>query len=243
VSGGLAGKRVVVIGGSSGIGFAIASGALADGAEVVVGSSNPQNVEAAVGRLGAGASGHAVDVRGEGDVGAFFDKVGPFDHLAFTAGDWGGRGARTLADTDLVQAANLFAVRFWGALAAVKHGSKQLTEGGSITLTNGMIAHRPRKGTPISTAMAGSIEHLVRGLAVDLAPIRVNAVCPGLIHTEVWNSIPEGDRAGRFVEMTSRQLVPRIGEPSEVAEAYLYLMRGGYTTGQVLHVDGGTSVI
>ena len=243
MSGGLSGKRVVVIGGSSGIGFAIAAGALADGAEVVVGSSNPQNVEAAVGRLGDGASGHAVNVREEADVGAFFERAGAFDHLAFTAGDWGGRGAREIGDTDLGQAAHLFDVRFWGALAAIKHGAKAIREGGSITLTNGMIAHRPRKGTPISTAMAGAIEHLVRGLAVDLAPIRVNAVCPGLIHTEVWTSIPEEGRAARFAEMTSRQLVARIGEPREVAEAYLYLMRGGYTTGQVLHVDGGTSVI
>ena len=243
MSGGLAGKRVVVIGGSSGIGFAIAQGALADGAEAVVGSSNPQNVAAAVERLGQGASGHAIDVRTEADVAAFFERIGAFDHLAFTAGDWGGRGARELADTDLAQAANLFGVRFWGALSAVKHGARSIRPGGSITLTNGMIAHRPRKGTPISTAMAGAIEHLTRGLAVDLAPIRVNAVCPGLIRTEVWSSIPEEGREARFADMTRRQPVARIGEPAEVAEAYLYLMRGGYTTGQVLHVDGGTSVI
>jgi len=134
-------------------------------------------------------------------------------------------------------------VRFWGALTAIKHATPRMPANGSITLTNGMIAHRPRKGTPISTAMAGALEHLTRGLAVDLAPIRVNAVCPAAIRTDVWNSIPEADREPRFAEMTRRQPVARIGEPDEVAEAYLYLMRGGYTTGQVLLVDGGTSVV
>ena len=106
-----------------------------------------------------------------------------------------------------------------------------------------MVAHRPRKGAPLSTAMAGSIEHLVRGLAVDLAPIRVNGVCPGMIRTDVWNSIPEDAREERFKQATARQPLARIGEPEEVAQAYLYLLRGGYTTGQVLIVDGGSSLV
>lgn len=239
----LSGQSVVVIGGSSGIGFAVAKGALADGAAVTIGSSNPQNVEAAVDRLGAGSAGHAVDVKTETDVASFFEKVGRLDHLVFTAGDWGGRGARAITDTNFGDAHKLFDVRFWGALTAIKYATPRMPQNGSITLTNGMIAHRPRKGTPISTAMAGALEHLTRGLAVDLAPIRVNAVCPAAIRTDVWNSVPEADREARFAEMTRRQPVARIGEPAEVAEAYLYLMRGGYTTGQVLLVDGGTSVV
>jgi len=91
--------------------------------------------------------------------------------------------------------------------------------------------------------MAGAVEHLTRGLAVDLAPIRVNAVCPGAIRTDVWNVIPAEQREERIQRMTGRLPVARIGEPNEVAEAYLYLMRGGYTTGQVLRVDGGQTAI
>ncbi|HTX51517.1 MAG TPA: SDR family oxidoreductase [Caulobacteraceae bacterium] len=236
----LKGQRIAVIGGTSGIGFAVAKAALAEGAELVVGSSNPQNVEAAVGRLGGGASGHAVDVKSEADVEAFFAKVGALDHLVFTAGDWGGfRNARPLTDTDLIEARGGFDVRFWGALTAVKHALPRLARTGSIVLTNGTVAHRPQKGRPISTAMAGSLEHLTRALAVDLAPIRVNAVCPAGIRTDVWKSVPED----RLAEMTRRQPLPRIGEPEEVAEAYLYAMRGGYTTGQVLLVDGGTTIV
>src|SRR5215475_11068537 len=102
-------QHVVVIGGSSGIGFAVAKGALADGARVTIGSSNPQNVEAAVARLGAGAGGHAVNVRDEGDVAAFFDRAGALDHLAYTAGDWGSaRNPRSIAETDFAEAQNLF---------------------------------------------------------------------------------------------------------------------------------------
>jgi NAD(P)-dependent dehydrogenase (short-subunit alcohol dehydrogenase family) len=144
---------------------------------------------------------------------------------------------------DLDKANATFTVRFWGALAAIKHAQGRIAADGSITITDGLIAHRPRKGAAISTAMAGAIEHLTRALAVDLAPLRVNAVCPGFVLTEVWNSIPQDQREDRFKKMTERLPLPRVGMPDEVAEAYLYLMRGGYSTGQVLIVDGGMSLI
>jgi NAD(P)-dependent dehydrogenase (short-subunit alcohol dehydrogenase family) len=239
----LDGKRIVIIGGTSGIGLAVAQGAIAEGAELVVGSSQTANVEAATRQLGNRASGHAINVRDEDSVAAFFGHAGAFDHLVFTAGDWGGRGPRVMTETDLAKAADLYAVRYWGALATIKHGLPQMREGGSVTLTNGMIAHRPRKGTALSTGMAGGIEHLIRGLAVDLAPIRVNGVCPGAIRTDVWNSIPVENREDQFKRMTERLPIARIGEPNEVAEAYLYLMKAGYTTGQVLLVDGGGSLV
>jgi NAD(P)-dependent dehydrogenase (short-subunit alcohol dehydrogenase family) len=240
----LYGKRIVVIGGSSGIGFAVAQVALADGAQVVVGSSSAQNVEAAVARLGAGASGSAVNVCEEADVEAFFERVGDLDHLVYTAGDWGSfRTPQPTADLDMTAAGAVFAVRFWGALAAIKHASRRIAHDGSITLTDGVVSRRPRKGAAVSTAMAGAIEHLTQALAVDLAPIRVNVVCPGLILTDVWNSIPEDKRAGQLLEMTKLQPLPRAGDPAEAAQAYLYAMRGGYTTGQVLIVDGGRTLV
>lgn len=236
-------KRVVVIGGTSGIGLAVAQGAIADGANVVVGSSSTNKLDAVAQKL-QGAEAIAINVRDESSVEAFFAKVGAFDHLVFTAGDWGSfRNPTSIEHLDLDAARDVFAVRFWGAVACVKHAHKHLRTGGSITLTDGTVAHRPRKGAPLSTAMAGGIEHLVRGLAVDLAPIRVNGVCPAGIRTDVWASIPEAIREERFKKMTERQPLPRIGEPEEVAEAYLYLMKGGYTTGQVLRVDGGATSV
>jgi NAD(P)-dependent dehydrogenase (short-subunit alcohol dehydrogenase family) len=239
---GLKKARIVIIGGTSGIGLAVAQGAMAQGAKVVVGSSTPQKVQASAQTL-PGAEGFEINVKSQDSVKAFFERVGSFDHLVFTAGDWGGPRRVPVDELDLDAAASLFSVRFWGALAAVKFGRKHIRENGSITLTDGMIAQRPQPGSAVSTAMAGAVEHLTRGLAVELAPLRVNAVCPGAIRTDVWNSIPADQREARIASMTKRLPVPRIGEPDEAAEAYLYLMRAGYTTGQVLYVDGGQSVI
>ena len=242
MTGNLSGKTVVVIGGASGIGFAVARLALDQGAEVVIGSSQQARVDAAVAKLGQGARGAAVDVIDEASVAGFFEQLGGLDHLAFTAGDWGARGG-PIGDLDIQAAGAAFAVRFWGAVAAVKHASRTIAQDGSITLTDGMYAHRPSKGGAISSAMLGAVEHLGRALAVDLAPVRVNVVCPGLVLTEVWNSIPEDRRAETLRRMTERQPVARAGDPAELAEAYLYLMRGGFTTGQVLQVNGGSSVV
>ena len=236
-------KRAVIVGGTSGIGFAVAEAALREHAEVVVVSSKKENVDTAIKRLSDGAKGFAVDVRNEEEVSSFFGRLGSFDHLVFTAGDWGAMAGGSLAEMDLAKAGLAFTVRFWGALSCIKHAHKHLSAGGSITLTDGMVAHKPRKGAAVSSAMAGAVEHLTQGLAVELAPVRVNAVCPGAVRTEVWNSIPEDKREERLKRMTERQPLARIGEPSEIAEAYLYLMRGGYTTGQVLHVDGGMGLV
>jgi NAD(P)-dependent dehydrogenase (short-subunit alcohol dehydrogenase family) len=234
----LSGKKVVVIGGTSGIGRAVANRCVALGADLVVASSSTEKVDAARSELPAGAVAATADVTDERQVAALFEQVGSFDHLVYTAGDWGPMAGGRLAGLDLDRAGDVFSVRFWGALAAAKHAHPSIVPGGSITLTDGLIAHRPRPGAAVNTAMAGAIEHLVTGLAVELAPVRVNAVCPGLIATDALSAIP----AERVTAMTARQAVPRAGSPDEAAEAYLYLMRGTYTTGQVLRVDGGMSL-
>jgi NAD(P)-dependent dehydrogenase (short-subunit alcohol dehydrogenase family) len=225
-------QRVLVVGGASGIGYAVAQAALADGARVTIASTNADKVRAAADALGAEAA--ILDVRDEAGVAAYFAGSGPFDHIATTAGDWGGQRGKSLKDLDLDAARSSFDVRFWGALALAKHGA--LAEHGSLTLTDGTFAHVPMKGSVVSTAAAGAIEHMARALAVELAPIRVNCVCPGLIHTAVWDAVPPE----RFAAMSARQLIPRAGTPEEAAEAYLYLMRAGYTTGQVILVEGGS---
>lgn len=235
----LKGKRVLVIGGGSGIGLAVAEGALREGADVVLASSNTEKVARAAEQLGASVSSATLDVTDEPAVVRFFADAGGFDHIAFTAGDWTGPGPGPLAELDLAQAPRLFNVRFWGAISVAKHGAIGLPPGGSYTITGGMIAHRPAKGWALQTAGAAAIEYLAHGLAVDLAPVRVNCVCPGQIETGLWQVIPEEHRA-QLLKMAERQLVPRPGRPAEAAEAYLYLMRNGYATGQVLYVEGGS---
>ena len=230
----LKGKRVVVIGGATGIGFAIAALAREQGASIVIGSSNKANVSAAAERL-QGATGQTVDLRDDASVTGFFRAVDAFDHLAITAGDWGGPMFVPIQDLDLAQAQELLSVRFWGALAAVKHCCRTIAQDGSITLTSGMIGHRPRKGTAVAAAVGGAVEHLTGGLAMDLAPVRVNAVCPGYVLTEQLKRMPEA----MLQSVVTPLPVPRAATPEEAAQAYVYLMLNRYATGQILPVDGG----
>ncbi|MFT3697828.1 MAG: SDR family oxidoreductase [Kofleriaceae bacterium] len=216
----LAGKRVVLVGGASGIGAAIGALAAELGAEVIVGSRRDGSL----------------DVRDEASVEAFFTKVGAFDHLAITAGDWDApmRG-QSIGTLDLATIKKSLDVRFWGAIACVKHASHHIAKSGSITLTSGMLVHRPMKGMPVAAAMGGATELLAKGLAVDLAPIRVNAVCPGLVLTEIVQQMPEAYRNAAV----ANQPLPRTATPAEAAQAYVYSMVASYVTGQVLPVDGG----
>ncbi|WP_347556859.1 SDR family oxidoreductase [Robbsia sp. KACC 23696] len=235
----LDGKRVVVIGGTSGIGFAVAELASTQGATVVVASSAQANVTAAVGRL-AGATGDTIDLRREGSVAAFFDRIGPFDHLAITAGDWNGAAFfAPTRDLDLALTRELLEVRFWGVLAAVKYAAPHIAPTGSITLTSGMLVHRPRMHAPMPTVVGGAIEHMARGIAMDLMPIRVNAVCPGLVLTEPVKQMPEA----MLQSMVDPLPIPRTASPAEAAKAYVYLMLNAYVTGQILPLDGGGMLI
>jgi len=234
----LDGKKVVVIGGASGVGFAVAEAALAAGAQVVVGSSQSARIEAAAQRLGRGAKGLTVDVKDEASVAALFDAVGRFDHLVFTAGDWGHFFGAT-KDLDVEASKARMEVRFWGAARAAKYAVRQIAADGSITLTGGMLAHRPMPGMPLTVASAHTTEGLALGLARDLAPVRVNAVCLGLILSEQVQGMGEAT-----IKMYTQNLpLPRGGTCEEAAEAYLYLMRATYVTGQVVRVDGGGSLV
>jgi NAD(P)-dependent dehydrogenase (short-subunit alcohol dehydrogenase family) len=228
----------VVIGGASGVGFAVAAAAIEAGAQVVVGSSQAARIETAAQRLGGGAKGQVVDVKDEASVAAFFEAVGPFDHLVFTAGDWGHMFGAT-RDLDVEASKARMEVRFWGAARAAKYAIRQIAKEGSITLTGGMLAHRPMPGAPLTTASANSTEGLAIGLARDLAPIRVNAVCLGLIISEQVQNMGEAMIKG----FTANLPLPRGGTVEEAAEAYLYLMRATYVTGQVVRVDGGGSLV
>jgi NAD(P)-dependent dehydrogenase (short-subunit alcohol dehydrogenase family) len=232
-------KRVLVIGGGSGIGLGVAKGAAQEGAKVVIASRDANKIAEIAKTIGATSA--AIDVREENDVARFFKDNEAFDHIAFTAGEWEGMMPGPLADLDLAKAAERLTTRFWGAVAVAKHGATRLPPGGSYTITNGMLAHRPMKGLPVVTAGACAVEGLTLGLAVDLAPVRVNCVCPGLIETEMWDKFPEGYREF-LMAMTQKQLVQRPGRTDEAGEAYLTCMRNSFLTGQVIKIEGGVAL-
>ena len=186
----LAGQRIVVIGGTSGLGFAVARAAQEAKATVHIASRSGAKLDAALAQLDAEATGGTLDVTDDQSVNAFFEATGAFDHLIYTAGDWVRRRNVMGEKFSVEEAAAGFDTRFWGALSCVKAALPFLAATGSITLTAGVLAHRPQKGQAMSTALAGAMEHLTQGLSVDLAPIRVNCVTPGLIATEAWAALP-----------------------------------------------------
>jgi NAD(P)-dependent dehydrogenase (short-subunit alcohol dehydrogenase family) len=227
---GLQDKRVVVLGGSSGIGLAVAQLAAAQGAKVVIASSSAERVQQAVECIGREVQGHAVDVSNERAVAALFSRLGLFDHLVFTAGD--SLHLHDLASTDLQQARRAFELRYWAALAAVKYGSPYIRKEGSVVLTTGIAA-----------SVCGTIEALTRALAVELAPIRVNAVSPGVVRTNLWQNMSAEEREHLYESVGNSLPVGRVGQASEIAQAYLFLMQEGFGTGQTVVVDGGAVLV
>jgi NAD(P)-dependent dehydrogenase (short-subunit alcohol dehydrogenase family) len=147
---------------------------------------------------------------------------------------------RPLKDLTLDEARQLFEVRFWGVVAAVKHAAPRIRPGGSIVLTSGMIGVRPTPGSALVASGVAAIEGLTRGLAVELAPIRVNAVRPGVIRTPMWDRVPEPQRETLFTALAERTLTKTIGAADQIAAAHLYLMENRFVTGTVLTVDGGS---
>ena len=235
---GLHNKRVVILGGSSGIGLAVAEQAASQGAKLVIASSNAERVQKGIESLGGNAQGHTLDLSDEQAVETLFAKLGAFDHLVFTAGD--SLHLHDLATTDLKQARRAFELRYWAALAAVKYGSKNIRKGGSVVLTTGVAGQRPQKGWVVAASVCGTIDALTRALAMELAPIRVNAVSPGVVRTNLWQNMSAAEREQMYESVGKSLPVGRVGEPHDIAQAYVFLMQEGFSTGQILVVDGGT---
>jgi NAD(P)-dependent dehydrogenase (short-subunit alcohol dehydrogenase family) len=234
----LANQRIVIIGGSSGTGLATARAAAAAGAAVTIASSDQGRLSTALAGLPGNCDGALVDTRSESEVAALFAGIGELDHLVYTAGD--AVTPRALQDLSLDEARQQFEVRFWGAIATVKHAAPRIRPGGSIVLTSGTIGVRPAPGAALAASGAGAIEGLTRGLAVELAPLRVNAVRPGAIRTPMWDRIPEPQREALFTTLAGRTLTKTIGEADEIAATHLFLMENHFVTGTVLTVDGGS---
>ena len=237
----LTGKRVVVLGGSSGIGLATAQEAAKAGAAIVIASSRQARIDQALTTLPGGSEGRAVDLTDRAAVKRLFENLGPIDHLVFTAGETWRLGS--LADTDLDAARRFFTLRYWGAFTAAKYGASTIRPGGSIVFTSGSAGRRPRPGWSLGASVCSAVEGLTRALAVELAPIRVNAVAPGLVKTELWAGMPDAAREGMYGNAAASLPVGHVGEAAEVAQAYLYLMTQTYGTGDIVTVNGGGMLV
>jgi NAD(P)-dependent dehydrogenase (short-subunit alcohol dehydrogenase family) len=182
--------------------------------------------------VGGDAEGRRLDLSDESSIELFFQELGAFDHLVYTAGDT--LQLDELAAMDLKKTKGAFELRFWSAVAAVKYASPHIREGGSIVLTTGVAGLRPRKGWVVAASGCGAIVSLTRALAVELAPIRVNAVSPGVVRTNLWQNMMEQDPKSMYENVCKTLLVGHVGEPAEIARAYVFLMQEGYSTARLL---------
>ncbi|WP_042365421.1 SDR family oxidoreductase [Streptacidiphilus neutrinimicus] len=230
-------RRVLVVGGTSGVGLAAAHRFLAEGAETVIASRSRAKLDAAVtelARYGAKVEGRTLDLRSDGEVEQFSAGIGEFDHVVVTAGE------TPMGRLDTLPLADAYAAmdsKFWGAYRLAR--SVRIAPGGSLTLVAGYLSQRPGKASALQSAINAALEALVRGLAVEQAPLRVNAVSPGLLRTPLWDALPVETREQMYAAAAERLPARRVGEADDVAAAILFVAGNPYTTGTTLFVDGG----
>ncbi|HFQ5382831.1 TPA: SDR family oxidoreductase [Vibrio vulnificus] len=210
----------VVLGGTSGIGAELAKQLESEHTIVHVASRQT-----------------GLDISDEKSVYHYFETIGAFDHLIVTAGSYAPAGK--VVDVEITQAKYAFDTKFWGAVLAAKHGARYLKQGGSITLTSGMLSRKVVANTYVKAAINAAIEATTKVLAKELAPIRVNAISPGLTKTEAYKGMNADDHDAMYQRTQSHLPVGKVGEASDIAMAYLFAIQNSYMTGTVIDVDGG----
>lgn len=233
----LAGQSVLVIGGGSGIGLATAQAAAAAGAAVTIAGRSQARLEAAATTIG-GASVATVDVTDGDSIARLFTATGPVDHLVLPGSEARFGGMRALS-VEEAQASMLS--KFWGQYRAVHAAA--IRPGGSITLFSGAASRRPSAGSASLTAINAAVEALGKALALELAPVRVNTVSPGLIADTGWSAaMPDDARRAMFGGAAERSPLKRVGTPADVAAVVLMLIQNPNITGTVVDVDAGALI-
>jgi NAD(P)-dependent dehydrogenase (short-subunit alcohol dehydrogenase family) len=233
-------QHVVIIGGSSGIGLGVASACLEAGASLTLVGRAPEKLDAAATRLGGGqrVRTFAADVTEEAQVRELFQSRPPAHHVLLTSVHPYYQPIRQL---DLAQARRTIDSKLVAALHVAKHAN--FAPQGSLTVTGGIAADRPGPGGSVIAAVNGALVSLVRSLALELAPVRVNVISPGWIDTPTWDVVAGASKQQRFEQHARRLPVGRIGTTADTTSAVLFLMGNGFTTGEVLHVDGGHKLV
>ncbi|MGW4731895.1 SDR family oxidoreductase [Streptomyces shenzhenensis] len=232
----LAGKHVVVIGGTSGIGLAIAEHALAAGARVTAASRNPGRT---AGTVPSGIATEQADITSAASIESLLERVGTFDHLAISAGT---TALGTVRELDSGAARAFMDTKFWGAYEGVRAAADRIAKGGSIVLIGGIASRKHGPGRPTMAAINAALEAFGKANAVDLAPVRVNVIAPGLVETPAFADVPEDVRRRLMTQYVASVPVARVGLPEDIASAAVFLMSNGYATGSVVDVDGGVQL-
>lgn len=231
----LTNRKIIIVGGSSGIGFAVARKANEAGAEVVIASRTAEKLEVAEGQLGGHVRAQVLDATDEHSSTEFFRRVGSFDHLVVSIKPSMPSGH--FLENEMAAVCAAFDAKFWGQYRLAKLGAPHIRPGGSITFTSGVASRRTYPGYSAVSAINAAVEALCKAVAVELAPIRVNCVCPGFVDTEP----PSISRAQHVRTLAPNLPLDRLGVASEIADTYLYLLTSPYSTGTVVVVDGGAT--
>jgi NAD(P)-dependent dehydrogenase (short-subunit alcohol dehydrogenase family) len=228
----LVGKKVVVVGGSSGIGLATAEIAKSEGAEVIIASRSVDKLKAAGDKLGV--KGIATDVADDASVASLFKQCGAVDHVVVTAAQLKSGPFKTVSMDDV---RSTMEGKFWGAWRCAR--AADIRPGGSLTLVSGFLSVRPRPASAIVGAANGALESLTRALALELAPIRVNCVSPGIIDTPIRAAMPEAARREMLDKVAVGLPVKRVGLGVDIARQIFAFMTNGFATGSIVYLDGG----
>jgi NAD(P)-dependent dehydrogenase (short-subunit alcohol dehydrogenase family) len=234
-------QRVVVIGGSSGLGLATAKLAAAQGASVLIAGRSREKLDKALQEIGHGAEARPLDVTREADVAEFFEGAGPLDHLT-TPGNQGARGPFLELPVEKARAG--FDSKFWGQYMAARYAAPHIRPGGSIVLMSGTFSQKPGPGSATQSSINSAVEGLGRALAFELAPhIRVNVISPGTIDTPMHAWRPAEQHAAFFQSAARASLVKRVGQAEDVAHAIVFLMTNPHVTGLTLYLNGGAFLV
>ena len=235
------GQRVVVIGASAGIGAAAAKAFAAQGAAVLIAGRSKQRLDQAAGRIGYPVEAAEVDATDRAALDALFATTGTTDHLVLAASP-GAVGAGPVAALDEAALRQAFDGKVFAHIKAIQAALPRLRRDGSVTIITAASARAAFAGTAGLAAANGALESMVPPLAVELAPLRVNAVSPGVIDTHWWHGMPDDQRQAYFGAVAASTPVGRIGAPEDVADAIVYLAGASFITGTVLECTGGANL-
>ena len=233
-------QKVIIMGGTSGIGFATARAVASAGAVVVVTGRDPEKIKRATSKLPNTVEGMLVDAMSLSALNNFYKNVGRFDHLVLAvSGKVGGGPFKSLSIEVLKQA---FEAKFFAYFKAVQVSLQTLRTDGSIVFVTASSARTSYPGTSGLAAVNGALEAMIPTLALELKPTRVNAVSPGVIDTPWWDAWPKEQRETAFAQIAASTPVGRVGQPEDIAQAILLLLENGFMTGTVIECDGGIRI-
>ncbi|MDV1095117.1 SDR family oxidoreductase [Raoultella ornithinolytica] len=236
-------KKTLIIGGSSGIGFAVAGALAEQGESLILAGRDGEKLARArqlLSQESASVDTVVLDISKEAEVIQLSQTLGEVDNIIVTAGSHAPGGA--LTSLDLNEARLAFDSKFWGSIHVARHLSKNISARGALTLTSGFVSRRTVAGAIVKTTMNAALESAVKVLAKELSPLRVNAVSPGLTDTEAYAGMDPAAREKWLASAAETLPAKAFGRAEDIAKGYLFVMDNPLVTGSLLDIEGGALI-